>query len=112
MGHITIDQLIRDSFRCASEHGWHDELRSYGDIIALIHSELSEALEAYREGNHPTMVTFDASGKPCGIPIELADAVIRIADMCGVYEIDLSAAIRQKMWYNEGREYRHGGKRL
>lgn len=50
--------------------------------------------------------------KPEGVPSELADVVIRIADMCGLYGIDLEAAIIEKMAYNKSRPYRHGGKAL
>ena len=49
-------------------------------------------------------------GKPEGIPIELADAIIRICDTCGQYGIDLDRAIRLKMEYNKTRPYKHGKK--
>lgn len=47
-------------------------------------------------------------GKPEGIAVELADAVIRIADLCGALGIDLEEVIAKKMGYNESRPYRHG----
>lgn len=47
-------------------------------------------------------------GKPEGVPMELADVVIRIFDFAGCYGIDLEQAIVQKMAFNSGREYRHG----
>ena len=46
--------------------------------------------------------------KPEGVAVELADAVIRIADLCGHLGIDLDAVIRLKMTYNEGRPHKHG----
>ena len=49
-------------------------------------------------------------GKPEGIAAELADAVIRSADLCGALGIDLEEVISEKMKYNEGRPYRHGKK--
>jgi NTP pyrophosphatase (non-canonical NTP hydrolase) len=49
-------------------------------------------------------------GKPEGIPIELADVIIRICDTCGQYGIDLDRAIRLKMEYNKTRPYKHGKK--
>ena len=83
---------------------------TFGELVALAHSELSEALEAYRDRGFIDTVT--ENGKPEGVASELADTVIRIADMCGALGIDLSAAVVKKMAYNATRTYRHGGKRL
>ena len=46
--------------------------------------------------------------KPEGVAVELADAVIRIADLCGYLGIDLDAVISEKMAYNETRPFKHG----
>lgn len=78
--------------------------------LALIHSEVSEALEEYRNG-HPAAEVRIEDGKPEGIPVELADAVIRIFDLCGACGIDLEDVVRQKMIFNATRPHRHGGKR-
>jgi hypothetical protein len=48
--------------------------------------------------------------QPEGIPTELADAIIRILDVCAYHKIDIAAAVADKMAYNETREHRHGGK--
>ncbi len=79
-------------------------------LLCLIHSEVSEALEDYREGKLRLQHTDD--GKPVGLPSELADVVIRVLDMSGALGIDLESVIAEKMAYNERRPYRHGGKRL
>lgn len=52
---------------------------------------------------------FVPAQKPEGVPIELVDCIIRIADMAGRWGIDLDAAVAMKRAYNEGRPYKHGG---
>lgn len=106
---MTIKELVKECYEVAKAHGWHDQERSFGELIALCHSELSEALEDYRHNWQPTDTYLEGS-KPCGIPSELADVVIRIADMCGQYGIDLEDAIITKHNYNKGRPYKHGNK--
>lgn len=91
---------------------WAGSHRTFGDLIALCHSELSEALEEYRDGCQPNHRYESVGGKPEGIPYELADVIIRILDMAGYYGIDLEGAIAEKLAYNLTRGYRHGGKAL
>lgn len=55
---------------------------------------------------------FYVGKKPCGIPSELADIVIRVLDTCVFYGIDIGKVIIQKHEYNKSRPYRHGGKVL
>lgn len=100
-----------ESYETAKEKGWHEEPdKTVGEAIALMHSELSEALEEYR--NNPNNEIYTVRGKPEGIGIELADCVIRILDFCGQHQIDLADCMVKKMAYNKTRAHRHGGKRL
>ena len=95
----TVKHFIKVSHSIAKEKGWWDEPRHDGELIALMHSELSEALEAMR--NH---------GRKDAIAEELADCCIRIFDYCGDRDIDLEAALLKKIEYNKTRPYRHGKK--
>lgn len=99
--------------------------KNIGELLMLVVSELSEALEAHRKcktSNGLLEIYEKESANPCVIDCsaifehliknsledELADAVIRIADMCGYLGIDLEKHIELKMKYNATREYKHG----
>lgn len=108
---MNINDLVKAAHQNAVDKGWYEEPRTFGEMIALMHSELSEALEDRRNGWNPKAIYYEGD-KPCGIPVELADTVIRIFDACGYFGIDLDEAIRIKMAYNATRPRRHGGKKL
>ena len=106
---MSIQDYIDAAHATAVAKGWHDKPRTFGEVCALFHSEISEAFEEHRKGGDPTAVRWQ-QGKPEGIAIELADLVIRVFDLCGAEGIDLEKAIATKMEYNLTRSYRHGGK--
>ena len=89
----------------AKAHGWWDDPRSTAEVIALCHSELSEALEEARNGNP---LYYEENGKPEGIAVEMIDCVIRIFDYLAYEGVDVDDVLSKKMKYNEGRPYKHG----
>jgi hypothetical protein len=107
---LAISELQESAFLNSRSKGFHDGAMNIGEKLALIHSEISEALECYR--NHPEHIAdiYIDNRKPEGFGVELADAVIRIADLCGAIGVDLEEMIRLKHEYNTTRPYRHGGK--
>jgi len=122
---MKINELCKLSHKISKEKGWYEKGdRNIGELIALIHSELSEALEFARDERYQLneiIYTNPTNGcsnkekndlyvKPDGFAVEIADAVIRIADLCGYLGIDLEKAIKTKIAYNKTRKNRHGGK--
>ena len=105
-----LNELIERVHKNAVEHGFWEKDRNFGEMIALMHTELSEAYEEYREGRAYDEVYYENGDKPCGIPTELVDVILRIFDFCGAHHIDLDKVIKEKMEYNETRPYKHGRK--
>lgn len=118
---VIRENNIRKGFR-PSEGG--PGSNTFGDYIALLHSEASEALEAYRDHRlaDATEVCTSEGGeggcdihghvptKPEGVGSELADVFIRLLDMADVFGLDLEREVDRKIAYNATRAYQHGGR--
>lgn len=102
----SINEYVKEIHENAVAHGWWDSPRSFGEVIALCHSELSEALEADRAGED--VVYIRANGKPDGVAVEMIDCVIRIFDWLGYAKIDVEEVLEMKHNFNKSRPYKHG----
>ena len=107
---MNIKDIMDQAHETAKAVGWwDDEKKNFGELMALIHSEVTEAFEDHRAGRHVDGGYYEGK-KPCGIPIELADIIIRVCDLCEEYGVDLEDAIAVKLAYNKTRPHKHGGK--
>ena len=103
---MRISEIQEKVHHTAVEHGWWERPRPVGEVLMLVVTELSEAMEAYREGN-PESDKIPGFSK---LEEELADVIIRVLDFAGSEGLDIEGALLAKMTYNETRPYRHGGK--
>ena len=129
---MKINELVRKAHTCAIEKGFYQKPVELGTALMLIISELSEALEADRNDRRANLKAFEGllndtykldftneeldEYLSCNFELmmkdsledELADAVIRICDLCGHLNIDLEKHIEHKLNYNKLRDAKHG----
>ena len=92
-----LKELQKEVHRTAMDHGFWTNSCNIGEKIALIHSEISETLEAYRQSQPLSSVAE-----------ELADTVIRILDLAEYLGMDIQSAIEEKHKINMNRPFLHG----
>lgn len=105
-GWLSIQNSIHQT---AVKNGWWEKNRDFPEIAALIHSEVSEALEGYRNGNGKSEKIGEFGFSQ--IEEELADTIIRIMDYAKFIGMNIPGALIAKSEFNKSREYRHGNKK-
>jgi len=96
---MDVEQLQKRILEQARTKGFGTRIEeiNVAEKIALIHSEISEAYDAYRKKN--------MDGKD-GFKEELGDAIARLLHLCGVFEIDIEKEILKKLESNKDREWK------
>lgn len=119
-----INAIAKEIHENNKNKGFYDEPKNIGEMLCLIHSEVSEALEAdrngkYAQGNIVTINSFRVDemfvadfkiGVKDTFEDELADIMIRVMDLAAFKGINLEQHILAKMRFNSTREYKHGKK--
>ena len=103
---MNIREWQKAAWQNSEDHGFHEPNPNIPERLALVHSEVSEALEDFRDGKMTTIVRAD--GKPEGFPSELADVIIRVFDLGESLGIDLQTEIEMKHEHNKTRPFKHG----
>ena len=95
----SFEEIQRKCYEQSRDMGWHSKPREIGTRLALIHSEISEALEGARKD-----LMDDHLPHRKMLEVELADAVIRILDLAESENLDIAGAVAEKLKYNARRE--------
>ena len=92
----TLNEMTKLCHAIAVSKGFWDKERNIGEALMLIVTELAEAMEAHRKQDEENFKE------------ELADAFIRLFDLCGGLRIDIQKEIEKKSEKNKNRPYKHG----
>lgn len=123
---ISMKDRAEEAHRISKAKGWWSERdlerarardpELIAAKLALIHTEVSEALEAIRDhvpdSGGEWVAVEGGITKPQGFASELADVVIRVFDLAEATGVSIQDAVRVKCRYNQQRPHRHGGKAL
>lgn len=120
MSKVDLNELSKAIHQDNVDRGFYDDERQIGTLLMLTVSELAEALEADRKDRHCTesdgvlkkngtidKELFEKKVKDT-FEDEIADAFIRLFDLCGYMNIDIRKHISLKLAYNRTRGYKHG----
>ena len=100
LGEEIIKINTANGWNVTKPEEWESSDYKVPAILALIHSEVSEALEAFRHKDKENFVE------------EMADVIIRCLDCTEGLKVDIGDAILKKLEKNKSRGYKHGGKRV
>lgn len=105
---MILKEIAKEIHQVNIDNGFSvpGQRRNVGEVLMLVTSELSEALEADRKS-----LMDDKLLNRTGFEVELADALIRILDIGEEWNLDLEGAVREKLDYNKTRGYKHGGRK-
>lgn len=104
---MRLKDIQKDAYENSKAHGFWEKERNKGEMICLMHSELSECFEAVRQKEPPNDDHIPSFSQESA---ELADVIIRVCDYAEGFGIDLEAVLAAKMAYNKTRPYKHNKK--
>jgi len=112
---MNVSELQKETYQVAKSRGWYQEAASRDEIwkhLGNIHTEISEAWELARQPdfNPQAIWVHEKKGSPEGLPIELADVILRVLATAEHYGIDMESALVEKIHFNKTRPWKHGGK--